>query len=119
MGGLVKIFIGFVITIAGGYLGLRILLFISTAFVAGFLSVALTKGFFSQMSSYFESFTSAGNASVLSVFILALPPLLIVGYLGRMLVARLGVIESMSKMVDSVLGAGYFLSIFIVVVYSI
>lgn len=119
MGSFAKVFIGFAVTIAGGYLGLRILLYVSIAFVAGFFSVAFTKGFFSQLSSHFESFTSGANAGILSVLILALPPLLIVGFLGRRLVARLGVIESMSKIVDSVLGAGYFLSIFIVVSYAL
>ncbi len=119
MTGFVGVILAIGVAVAGGRIGLRMLLYLTVAFLAGFAAVSMNRAFFSQLSTQFQTVTSQQNANVLSFIILALIPLISIGYLGRRLIVLLNVDEDISDTVNAVLGSGYALAIYVTVLYLI
>ena len=119
MSRLLMIIIGIGVAVAGGRIGLRALLYISVAFVAGFGSVSAIKGFFGPLSSQLAAITSQENAKVISFIILSLTPLISISYLGRRLIVLLNIDDDIPLMINSILGAGYAVAIYIIVLHII
>lgn len=105
--------LGIAICVIGGRIGLRKLLYVTVAALAGFAAVSGSKAFFYPLSYHFSTYTSPANASIISFIILAVIPILLIGYFGRKLIVKLQVTESISPMIDGVLGAGYSLALYI------
>ena len=115
MNDFVLLMLGIGVAVAGGLIGLRALLYISVAGVAGYASVASNAAFFASLTEQFGHAVSPTNAGVISFMILTLLPLISIGYLGRKMIVRLNVAE-IHKVVDAILGTGYMLAIYIAVI---
>ena len=103
-----KVLLGIGVAVAGGLIGLRMLLYLTVAGLAMFAAVSLNRAFFAPLSEQFKAITSPQNADVISFIILALIPLISIGYLGRRLVGVLGVDEeTLPHPVNAILGSGY------------
>jgi len=111
---LLKIAIGIAAGIVGAIIGLRRLLLLTIAGVAGFISVNTVTRFYKLLALQLEHFISPQNSIVISIIILALIPLFLLYYLGRELLVRLSITESMSKTVDQILGLGYAVSLYLI-----
>lgn len=112
-----KVVIGIFIAVVAGRLGITRLMYITLTFVSVFAAVSATKAFFTPLSSQLESITSHEFAAVLSFIILALAPLITIGYLGRKLINAINVDEDdISPMANAVLGAGYAVGVYLVLV---
>lgn len=105
------ILIGIGIAVAGGRIGLCALLYLTVAAVAGFVTMAANRAFFVPLSTEFQRMTSQQNANVISFIILALVPLVSIGYMGRKFIVMLKV-GDISPMVNAILGAGFALTIY-------
>ena len=110
----IKIIIGIGITLIGGRTGLRALLYISVALIAGYASVAMNKSFHSKLSIALQTFISPTNAAIISAVSLTAIPLLITVYCGRKLVVKLQISESMPPMTNSILGSGLALTVYLI-----
>ena len=111
-----KILIGLGLAVLGGKLGLRRLLYISVALVAIFASLSTIRGAYDETVEYFQNFMRLATASVLSFIVLVCSPLLTIIYLGRKLIVRLQVLETMSPMIDTILGVGYIQTVYLAVI---
>ncbi len=112
---LLKIFGALACSSIGGIIGMRGLLYLTIAFVAGWSSFALNGAFFQPLTDYLEKLTSRPNAMVLSFLVLTLIPLLSVGYLGRRLAVRLALVESIPPLVYACIGGGYLLALYVII----
>jgi len=99
----------------GGRVGMRGLLYLTIAFIAGWSSFALNRAFFQPLADYFEKLTSRSNSMVLSFLFLTLIPLLSIGYLGRRLAVRLALVESIPPLTNAVIGSGFLLAIYMII----
>ena len=116
MGNILMIVGCVVCAIAGGLIGLKILLYATVAFIAGFLAVSATKGHFDSLTSDISKLTSKGNAEALSLIILGFTPALTTGYVGHMVISWLIDLDD-HPVAAAVLGAGYAVTVFLIVVY--
>lgn len=107
-----KIIIGIPVAIICAKIGLRRLLYITLALIAGFMAVSFVKGMFAHTSSYASNFMSRSVAKVLAFLILALIPMLAITYFGRKLIVRIAILETIAPMIDSILGAGFGLTLY-------
>ncbi len=119
MTGFIKVILAIGVAVAGGRIGLRMLLYLTVSFLAGFAAVAMNRAFFGDLSGQFQTVTSEQNSRVISFMILAVIPLISIGYLGRRLIVLLNVDEDISDTVNAVLGSGYALAIYVTVLYII
>ena len=110
-----KILIGLGLAVLGGKLGIRRLLYISVALVAVFASLSAIRGAYDETVEYFRNFMRLTTASVLSFIVLVSGPLLTVIYFGRKLIVRLQVLETISPMIDTILGVGYIETVYLAV----
>ena len=114
-----KVIVGIMVTVGCSRIGIRRLLYMTVAFIAGYASVSLVKAFCESIASFLEGFLSATNAYVISFIILAIPPLLIIPFLGRKMIIVLKITDDISPVLDSILGAGFGLTIYLSVLYII
>ena len=112
---IITVLIGLGLGVFGGKMGLRRLLYLSVALVAIFASLSAIKGAYDETVEYFRNFMRLTTASVLSFILLVFAPLLTVIYLGRKLIVRLQVLETISPMIDTILGVGYIETVFLAV----
>jgi len=110
----IKIIIGIAVAIIGGSIGLRALLYIFVALIAGYASVAMNKSFHIKLRQSLQIFASPTNAAIISAVSLTAIPLLITVYCGRKLVAKLQISESMPPMINSILGSGFALTVYLI-----
>ena len=112
----IKAVLGILVAVAGAHLGLRALLYISIALVAGFAAWSTNRGFFYPISSRFALFTTKENATVITFIMLTLVPLLTVGYFGRILITKLKIDKDVpNKTANSILGCGFALTVYIII----
>lgn len=110
-----KVLLGIGVAVAGGLIGLRLLLYLTVAVLAVFAAVSLNRAFFTPLSEQFQAITSSQNADVISFIILALIPLISIGYLGRRFVGVLRVDEeTLPYPVNAILGSGYAMAVYAV-----
>ena len=108
----IKIIIGIPVVIICAKIGLRRLLYITIAFIAGFMAVSIVNGMFAHTSSYASNFMSPRVARVLTFLILTLIPMLAITYYGRRVMVHLAILETIAPMIDSILGAGFGLTLY-------
>lgn len=100
----------------GGWIGLRSLLYVIVAFIAGFAAVAANIALFDSVSEFLFQFTEGGVNDVLTFLLLTMIPLVSIGYKGRKIVAEnLKIPETISVTVNKILGGGFLATIFIVI----
>jgi len=107
-----KIIIGIPVVIICAKIGLRRLLYITLAFIAGFVAVSIVNGMFAHTSSYASNFMSKNVAKVLTFLILTLIPMLAITYFGRRVMVRIAILETIAPMIDSILGAGFGITLY-------
>ena len=110
-----EVLLGIGVAVAGGLIGLRLLLYLTVAGLAVFAAVSLNRAFFAPLSEQFQAITSAQNANAISFIILALVPLISIGYLGRRFMDVLGGDEeTLPYPVNAILGSGYAMAVYAV-----
>ena len=103
--------------IGGGYVGLRRLLFATLAFLGGFSAYASVKAFYFPLGGWFAQFMRQENAAVITLVLLIFIPLLAIFWLGRRLMVKLAWTDNVPPMIDATLGAGYSLTLFLILAY--
>jgi hypothetical protein len=95
----------------GGYLGLRIMLYGTIGFVAGFSAWSTNRSFFHTVSSRFALFTSAPNAIVISALLLTVIPAVTVIIAGLAILKKIHIDrDHPGKTSNIALGSAYSLS---------
>lgn len=111
----IMVIIGIGIAVVGGITGLRRLLFLTIAGIAGYAAVSMVRGCHDSLRVWIENHNlSPENATVISLILLTLTPIILIFSVGRKLLVRISVTESISETVDAILGSGYLLSIYLV-----
>ena len=110
-----QVIIGIAVLVLGSLTGLRKLLCLCIAVIAGFFAFQSVRLFHDRLTFWFESYTTHQNAYVLSLIILAIPPLLIIYTLGRRLMVRLSITEGISSELDAILGGAYAGTLYLIV----
>ena len=112
----VKVILGIGVAVAGGLIGLHLLLYLTLTFLAGFTAFAINRAFFSELSKQFQAITSEQNSRVISFMILAVVPVVSIGYAGRRLIATLGLgQDELQDQVNAILGSGYAVAVYTVI----
>lgn len=115
-----KAIIGIVAAVAGGLIGMWLLMYVTVALLALFAAVSLNKAFFSQLSFQFQEITSKPNAQIISFAILTVLPIVSIAYVGRFIITRLNMDQdTLTPPLNSVLGSGYAVALYLVVLYII
>lgn len=113
-----KVLLGIGVAVAGGLIGLYMLMYLTVAGLALFAAVSLNKAFFTQMSREFGAVMPGWNAEVLSFIILGLIPIVGIGYLGRRLIDVMGMdAETFPVPANAILGSGFALAIYVAVIF--
>ena len=111
---------GILCIVAGAHIGLRIMMYLSLGFLAGFSSWTANRSFFHGVSSRFAVFTTPETAVVITYFILTVLPLVTVIFLGRIALVKLQISkDSPGKVADKVLGGGYSLAAYLCILVMV
>ena len=113
---ILQILFGLGLACLGGKIGIRKLLYATCAAIAAYAAVAANKAYFGTLSMHLRLHMSSANAAVFSIIILSLIPLLSIGYWGRKLIVRLQINEKISPTIDAILGSGYLLTIYLIII---
>lgn len=112
---ILKVVIGIGVTVLGGYLGIIRCILLSSVFVGGFTSVSLVRFLFRSMSHLLARYLTIPYANVIVFIVLVIPPVLLIPYLSRKLMVKLGLVDTISPTISGILGAGFFAAIFIAI----
>jgi len=107
------ILMGIGFAVVGGRIGLRSLLYISVAALAGFAAVRANVAFFEPLSLHFMTITSRINAEVVAFVTITMTSTLLVGFLGHKHITAIKIDENIPHLVNAVLGSGYAVSAFL------
>jgi len=110
----IRVILWVAIGVLGAKIGLRRLLFLTIAAISGFVAYALIRGFHNGLVLWFLKITHSTNAIIISAILLVLIPVFILYSYGRRLAVRLSITDSISPMINSILGAGYGVTIYII-----
>jgi len=113
---LIKVIIGIAVAVLGARIGLRRLLYITIACIAGFAAVSTVKGLHQKITPIFEHFgINHLNSLIITVILLTLIPIVGLLTFGRRLMVKFAFVESISETIDSILGGGYATTIYMIV----
>lgn len=120
-----EILLGFGAMVAGGFIGIRRLAFITVVFISGFIAIAAYHAYNPLLASAIaELGVRQINAFFISIFVLVLIPLFAGLYLGIKIINRLGLNElgsgsyydSSSYATDKIFGSGFGLIVFLILI---
>lgn len=110
---LIRIILGIAVATMGGRLGLRRLLIVAVAAIAGWLSIVVLQSFHGDMYEFLSRSIRPDAAFVWAGLVLLFGPSLTVLYLGRKALVLLHFTENLAETIDQVMGAGFAVTIYI------
>ncbi len=112
---LAKILGGVIALLIGSYVGIKAAYWLTVAFAAGFMAISFNRIFYYAVAFRLSLLISREVAPVVTFLVLTLLPLFLVVVMGWKIAAVIKFEDWLTPMSNAILGAGYFLTVYIII----